>query len=177
MCRIRIHGRDQQSAAPPPPRLLLPSPPLTAPPPNPQIRNSQLDKEAGELRLENESLLQQQEDLRRAAVQGAEASALAAMCTAPSAARDVLSLPATSPQLAALQEQLTDLQAELTQAYKARLGWSVCGPAVWLCAPLHCCCSCAPDAPPMREPPSGQGRASRGVAAGHTPVGGCAGHC
>lgn len=61
-----------------------------------QVRNAQLDKEAGELRLENDTLVRGLEDARQAAVQGAE--------------------------LAAAQDQAQRLQAELTAAYKEKSG-------------------------------------------------------
>lgn len=70
------------------------------PQPLPQVRNAQLDKEASELRAENETVLRTLEEQKRGAVQGAQVRAAAACAAA--AARALPSLPLTPPLAAPL---------------------------------------------------------------------------
>lgn len=95
----------------------------------PQVRCAQLDKEASELRLENETLLRTVEDGKHAAVQSAQVG------TATAAASGTVCFKVRSPchcspieasasqpgtQFAALEARAQSLQDELTAAYKEK---------------------------------------------------------
>ena len=101
-------------------------------PPYLQVRNAQLDKEASELRQENETLLRSVEDQKHSAVNSAQVPqgpAACRRCRAP-VLRTVQKHPVLRPscfffrvpQYAAMEARSQQLQDELTAAYKEKAG-------------------------------------------------------